>query len=111
MNKGGTPANLVASHPGNANAVRYGTHSERVIHTRAAEIEEELFGSSELSLKDRIASSELARLIALRDQIDLDLIERGLLDKKGQPRYIVGMRARVSRELRHWSAELSVLLV
>ena len=38
VNKNGNPGTLVAAHAGNANAVKYGVHSERAIQPRAAEI-------------------------------------------------------------------------
>jgi hypothetical protein len=38
MNKRGNPESLIASHPGNFNAVKQGAHSPRLIQARAAEI-------------------------------------------------------------------------
>jgi hypothetical protein len=42
MNKGGHPETLVASQPGNANALKHGVHSPRLIQARATEIVTEL---------------------------------------------------------------------
>jgi hypothetical protein len=107
MNRRGTPANLVAAHPGNANATRYGIHSPTRIHELAGEIEAELFENSTLSPIERVAAHEVATLLAMNRQIDLDLGERGLVDKRGDPRYLVAMRLRVSRQLERWSNQLS----
>jgi hypothetical protein len=49
MNKRGNPESLVASHPGNQNAVKQGVHSSRLIQARAAEIASELTQSFEFS--------------------------------------------------------------
>jgi hypothetical protein len=38
MNNDGHPETLVASQPGNANALKHGVHSPRLIQARAAEI-------------------------------------------------------------------------
>ena len=42
MNKRGNPGTLVAAQPGNANAVKHGVHSPRLIEARAAELATEL---------------------------------------------------------------------
>jgi hypothetical protein len=42
MNKDGNSSSLIASHPGNLNAVKQGVHSPRLIQARAAEIAAEL---------------------------------------------------------------------
>ena len=46
MNKRGHPETLVASQLGNANALKHGAHSPRLIQARAAEIATELTGRS-----------------------------------------------------------------
>jgi hypothetical protein len=106
VNKHGTLANLNASQPGNTNAVRYGVHSTTVIGELAVGIEAELLANCEPAPRERVAVHEVARLLAIVRQIDLDLAERGLVDRRGNPRYLLGMRVRVSRQLERWSLQL-----
>jgi hypothetical protein len=65
----------------NANAVKHGVHSPRLIQARAAEIAAELTQAFEFSLTERLAVHEAARCIASLEAIDRDLDERGLVDK------------------------------
>jgi hypothetical protein len=110
MNKRGTPKNLVPAHPGNLNAVKQGVHSPRLIQSRAAEIAGELMQSFEFSPPERLAVHETARCIAILEAIDRDLDERGLVDKSGEPRYLLNHRARVSRQLEQWLAKISAAI-
>ncbi len=107
MNKRGTPKNLVASHPGNMNAARHGVHSPRLIQASASEIEAEFAESFEFSPTQRFALREVAKCIAILDAIDRDLDERGIVDKAGEPRYLLDHRYRHSRQLDHWLAKIS----
>jgi hypothetical protein len=107
VNKRGTPKNLVASHPGNLNAARHGVHSQRLIQASASDIEAELAASAEFSPVQLLALREVARWIAILDAIDRDLDERGLVDKAGQPRYLLDHRYRASRQLDRWVAKIS----
>jgi hypothetical protein len=107
MNKRGTPANLIPSHPGNTNAVRYGVHSPTFIRELATDLETELFGQCKLSPVQRVAAHEVATNLALLQRIDLDLEERGIVDKKGDARYLLALRVRVSRELERWAQHLT----
>jgi hypothetical protein len=102
MNKRGNPNSLVASHPGNLHAVKQGVHSPRVIQARAAEIASELMESFAFSAAERLAVHEAARCIAILEAIDRDLDQRGLVDKDGQPRYLLNHRSRTSRQLEQW---------
>lgn len=102
MNKRGNPESLVASHPGNFNAAKQGVHSPRLIQARAAEIAGELTQSFEFSPAERLAVHEAARCIAILEAIDRELDQRGLIDKKGQPRYLLNHRSRTSRQLEQW---------
>jgi len=45
---------------------------------------------------------EAARCIAILEAIDRDLDQRGLVDREGQPRYLLNHRSRTSRQLEHW---------
>jgi hypothetical protein len=107
MNKNGNPATLVPAHPGNTNAVRYGVHSPRLIEPRASEIEEELIRLFEFTATQRISLHQVARCMAILDAIDLDLDERGIVDRGGKARSILNYRARISRQLDHWLAKIS----
>jgi hypothetical protein len=93
MNKGGHPETLVAAQPGNANALKHGVHSPRLIQARAAEIATELTRSWDFSPTQRLAVHEAARCMAILEAIDRDLDDRGLVDKGGKP---VGFRNSVS---------------
>jgi hypothetical protein len=107
MNKNGNPATLVAAQPGNTNAVKYGVHSPRYLEPRAAEIVEHLTESFEFTVAQRVAVEQAARCIAILDAIDRDLDERGVVGKRGEPRYLLKDRSRHSRELERWLALLA----
>jgi hypothetical protein len=110
MNKRGNPQNLVPAHPRNLNAVKQGVHSPRLIQARAAEIASELTQSFAFSPPERLAVHEAARCIAILEAIDRDLDERGLVDKAGEPRYLLNHRARASRQLEQWLAKISAAI-
>ena len=110
MNKRGHPKTLVASQPGNTNAVRSGVHSPRLIEARAGEIEAELRESFAFSLTERLAVRELARCMAILEAIDRDLDERGVVDRAGKPRYLLNHRARISRQLDQWLAKIEAAI-
>jgi hypothetical protein len=107
MNTNGNPGTLVASHPGNTNAVKHGVHSPRLIEPRAAEIVAHLTESFEFSVAQRIAVEQVARCIAIIEALDRDLDERGLVDKRGQPRHLLNHRSRTSRQLDQWLAKIA----
>src|SRR3954454_10344442 len=77
MNTRGHPESLVASQPGNLNAVKQGVHSPRLIVARAAEVVAELTRSFEFSPTEQIAVGEAARCIAVLEAIDRDIDQRG----------------------------------
>jgi hypothetical protein len=110
MNKSGNPESLVASHPGNLNAAKQGVHSPRLIQVRAAEIAGELTQSFEFSPAERLAAHEAARCIAILEAIDRDLDQRGLVDKKGNPRYLLNHRSRTSRQLEQWLGKVQAAI-
>jgi hypothetical protein len=107
MNKKGHPQTLVASHPGNTNALKHGIHSPRVIEARAAEIEAELRGSFDLRPEYRLTAREVARNIAVLDATDDWLAEHGLTDRRGKLRPLVEQRVKFSRLLGYWLEKLS----
>jgi hypothetical protein len=110
MNTRGNPETLVASQPGNLNALKQGVHSPRLIQARASEIASELSQSFEFSAAERLAAHEAARCIAILEAIDRELDQRGLVDKEGQPRYLLNHRSRTSRQLEHWLEKVSAAI-
>ncbi len=110
MNKRGNPENLVPAHPRNLNAAKQGVHSQRLIQARAAEIAAELTQSFAFSAPELLAAHETARCIAILEAIDRDLDERGLVNRAGEPRYLLNHRARVSRQLEQWLAKVSAAI-
>jgi hypothetical protein len=108
VNNLGNSGTLVASHPGNLNAVRQGVHSPRLIGARAAEIAAQLTESFEFSPLELVAVQEAARCIALLEAIDRDLDQRGLVDREGAPRYLLNHRSRTSRQLEQWLGKVTV---
>jgi hypothetical protein len=107
MNINGNTETLVAAHPGNTSAVKYGVHSPRVIQPRADEIAAHLIESFEFSIAQRIAVEQVARCIAILEALDRDLDERGLVDRRGQPRYLLNHRSRISRQLEQWLSKIT----
>lgn len=53
---------------------------------------------------------EAARCIAILEAIDRDLDQRGLVDREGQPRYLLNHRSRTSRQLERWLEKVSVAI-
>jgi hypothetical protein len=107
VNRLGNSGTLVASHPGNRNAVKQGVHSERLIEARAAEIAAQLTQSLEFSPLELLAVHEAARCSAILEAIDRDLDQRGLVDREGAPRYLLNHRSRTSRQLEQWLGKIS----
>jgi hypothetical protein len=66
--------------------------------------------SFEFSPAERLAAHEAARCIAILEAIDRDLDERGLVDRSGQPRYLLNHRSRTSRQLEHWLEKVSAAI-
>lgn len=93
MNSRGHPPTLVASHPGNTNAVKSGVFSStgRILPPRAREIAESILAAPHVSALDRIAAEEIGSLVALVEAIDGDLATNGLT-KKGEARSLVTLR-------------------
>jgi hypothetical protein len=110
MNRRGNPESLVSAHPGNLNAVKHGIHSSRLIQARAAEVEDQLTQSFAFSPPELLAAHEVGRCFAILEAIDRDLDERGLVDRAGEPRYLLNHRARVSRQLEQWLTKLSTAM-
>jgi hypothetical protein len=93
VNPQGHKTTLVAQQFGNTNAVKSGIYSNRLIDARASEITDELAEAGPLGLIGGLAVKEAAKCIALLEMIDEDLAERGVVDKKGNPRSLLDLRA------------------
>jgi hypothetical protein len=107
VNEKGYRETLIAAQPANFNAVKHGVHSPRLIGARAAEIQAELFTAFEFSAVQRLAVYELSRNMAILEAIDRELDNRGLVDKRGKPHYLLGQRSRTSKQLERWLEKLS----
>jgi hypothetical protein len=107
MNKNGNPGSLVAAHPGNANAAKYGVYSPRLTQPRAAEIVAELMQTFEFTVTQRVALVEFAGCSAVLEAIDLDLMERGVVDRSGEARSLLNHRSRIVRQLDHWLSKIA----
>jgi hypothetical protein len=105
VNERGKPETLVASHPGNANAVRHGIFSNRILAPRIEAYRDELLALPHVAPVDVAAVDECARLLARIDAVDCDIDERGHFGRNGA-RSLLEHRARLSRELRAWLAAL-----
>ena len=106
-NKNGNPGSLVAAQPGNTNAAKYGVYSPRLAAPRAAEIVAEFTQRFEFSANEQIALGGFARAAAILERIDLDLMERGIVDKRGEARSLLNHRARVERQVEHWRSKIA----
>ena len=107
MNPDGNPGSLVAAHPGNTNAAKYGVYSPRLADRRAAEIVAELTQSYEFSATQLIWLFEFARCTHILESIDLDLAERGVVDKHGEPRTLLNHRSRIVKQQDHWFSKIA----
>ena len=107
MNPKGTPANLVAAHPGNTNALTHGIYSEKCISERAAEIEVELQREFVFSPAQRLTVSALARCTATLEAIDRVIDTSGVSNKKGVPSAFLDPWLRLSRRRDQLLSQLS----
>lgn len=78
-----------------------------MIQPRAAEIFAELTDSFQFSPTERLAVREVAYSTAVLEAIDRDLDERGVVDRRGEPRALLSYRSRVSRQLQRWMADIA----
>ena len=104
VNENGTPANLVASHPGNLDRVKSGLWSStgRVLAPRAEEIAAALMELPHVTGVDILAAEEIGSILAQLEAIDLDLIER---PARRDRKTLLEHKARLGRELRSWLRE------
>jgi hypothetical protein len=82
-----------------------------LIAARATEIEDELTRSFDFSVTQRFAVNEVARLAATLEAIDSDIAERGVVDKRGEPRSVLNLRSRYARQLNHCLTKIAPVIV
>lgn len=104
MNEGGTPSTLVASQPGNRNALRSGVYSRTgaPLEPRVRELAEAIMEEPHTARLDEVGAVEIAKLVAMVEAMDADLAERGLTKKNGEPRGLIDLRLRATRRLADW---------
>jgi hypothetical protein len=98
MKNPGHPATLVASHPENTSAVKYGVYSSRVREPRAREIAEAVMRAPWASDLDELGALELGRLEALVEALDSAIAATHSAPRRDY----VALRLRATKELREW---------
>lgn len=103
MNTRGTPDNLVAAHPENANASKHGIYSRagRLLSARASEIADAVMSAPQVRSPDEFGAAEIGRLLALIEAMD-DEIDTNGLTRWGDARSLVKLRLQASRRLEEW---------
>lgn len=103
MNKNGHAETLLASHPGNSNALSHGVYSRagRVLSSRAAEIADAILEEPQVRAMDEHGAAEIGRLVALIEAMDLE-IEKNGLTRRGDARSMIKLRLQASRQLQQW---------
>ncbi len=61
-------------------------------------------------MTQRFAVNEVARLAAALEAIDSDIAERGVVDKRGEPRSVLNLRSRYARQLDHWLTKIAPVI-
>jgi hypothetical protein len=99
VNSKGHPNTLVASQHGNRNAVKSGVFSPAVIGSRVEERERDVELLQPQELISDVLTSEIARLLVIRDAMDEALEEEGLRGRRGEPRTMLALRLRLNTRL------------
>src|SRR5947207_2429931 len=99
MNPNGYKATLIASHPGNLNAVKSGVYSERARSGRTDEIAGRLTATFGTNLLVDDAVRAAAGIQSLTETLDADLTRYGVTTDDGRLRSQVRQRLRASRHL------------
>jgi len=99
VNKNGTPANLIASHPRNQNAIKHGAFSKPLRETRVSEIVEELKTTYKVNQEPALSAfRDLAGLSFMSEQLNQELETRGVVPRNNRERSLLDLRLRVSRQ-------------
>src|SRR5437899_12902446 len=87
VNKNGTPANLIASHPRNQNAIKHGAFSKPLRETRVSEIVEELKTTYKVDQEPALSAfRDLAGLSFMIEQLNQELETRGVVARNNRER-------------------------
>jgi len=108
MNKKGHPATLQARQPGNRNAVKSGVHSKRYLDEMAQPLLDEMASLPHIQPADRFALEEAARMRAFNALADDDLLRNGLTNRRGEPRSLLVLRLRSSKQLQQLLVQLGM---
>lgn len=92
MNNKGHKPNLKASQPGNTNAEKSGVYSGRRKTEKARDVRKAMAEDPDWLLNETAA--QLAEIVGLGELYAQDIAERGLTDRKGELRRVVGAYAR-----------------
>lgn len=98
-NPGGTPANLVASHPANAHNERNHVFSARLREPRAREVAESLLSLPHVIDADDLAAVEVGRLEALVEALDTEILRTGMSGETQRVDMLLTLRLRASGRL------------
>ncbi len=99
MNRRGNPETLVASQPGNKNALRSGVYSPNALAPRVHQIEAAIAERRVDEVLRDISRREVAALAALGEAMDADLAANGLIGRRGEPRRMIEHRLRLNAKL------------
>ena len=108
MNKKGHPPTLQARQPGNYNAKKSGVHSKRYLDEMAQPLLDEMASAAHINPSDRFALEEAGRLRALVALADDDLARNGLTNRRGEPRSLLVLRLRASKQFERYLAQLGM---
>lgn len=105
MNTRGHKKTLVASHPGNRNAVKAGVFSPPTLAPRINDLEIQLAERREEDVAVEFLRHELAALAVLGQAMDQSLADAGLLGRGGQPKRLIDLRLRLNDKARKTLAQ------
>jgi hypothetical protein len=108
MNPKGHPATLQHRQPGNANARRSGVYSPDFLAEFTRPFIDEVMATAHIQPCDHFAAEETGRLRAWAAAMDDDLLIKGLLNRKGEPRTLLALRLRTSKQIERYLVELGL---
>ena len=98
MNSRGHPETLVATHPGNRNALKAGVFSPETLASRVGEVEAQIAESPVDVVLTDVLRREVAALAVLGEAMDRSLADDGLHGRRGEPRRLIELRLRLNEE-------------
>jgi hypothetical protein len=99
VNEKGHAKTLVASQPGNTNAVKAGVYSARILEPRVRDLADEFEALPVAELRAQLLRLELAGLSVLAEAADQTLAKGGLVGRDEKPRTVAQLRLRVHDKL------------